>query len=167
MICLPCRTAADAHAPADQHCDAQPGPGAACDCQHRVDRYQPNPDHDISALHTLWERHLGTLYRAVFDAPPLPPAACRCGGQSFAGRILHTEWCSARRDPAPLREVAAQALAAGRTPLCACGGTTDHAPNCPVHPDRLRTVAAAATALLPAEVRLAGIHFAFATTTED
>lgn len=40
MICRTCQDAADAHAPRDQHCDATPGPGARCDCQHRVERYR-------------------------------------------------------------------------------------------------------------------------------
>lgn len=40
MICAQCSQAADQHAPRDQHCDTTPGPGAACDCAHRVERYR-------------------------------------------------------------------------------------------------------------------------------
>lgn len=41
MICTVCATAADQHAPADQHCA---DPRCTCQhrtCQHRTDRYQP------------------------------------------------------------------------------------------------------------------------------
>lgn len=41
MICQPCAAAADARAPRSQHCTSEGGPGAACDCQHRTDLYQP------------------------------------------------------------------------------------------------------------------------------
>lgn len=40
MICSLCAAAADARAPRNQHCNATGGPGAACDCQHQVDRYR-------------------------------------------------------------------------------------------------------------------------------
>jgi hypothetical protein len=111
VICLPCRTAADARAPRDQHCNTVPGPGAACDCQHRTDRYQPQPEDDLTAFHTLWEQHLGRVYRVMVDATCLPPAACRCGGQRFAGQVVHNSGCLWKNDPAPLRAVAEQALA--------------------------------------------------------
>ncbi|MDT0306150.1 hypothetical protein RM780_04130 [Streptomyces sp. DSM 44917] len=46
MVCPRCCAAADARAPRDQHCDANGGPGAACDCAHRVERYSDAPDPD-------------------------------------------------------------------------------------------------------------------------
>lgn len=42
MICPRCRDAADNALPRTAHCDADGGPGARCDCQHRTDRYR-NP----------------------------------------------------------------------------------------------------------------------------
>jgi hypothetical protein len=36
VICPPCRTAADQHAPREQHCDDD-----KCMCGHRVDKYRP------------------------------------------------------------------------------------------------------------------------------
>lgn len=41
MICQTCAAAADNRLVRDMHCDSEGGPGAACDCQHRVDRYRP------------------------------------------------------------------------------------------------------------------------------
>jgi hypothetical protein len=41
VICDPCAHAADRQLGRDAHCDAQPGPGSQCDCQHRTDRYRP------------------------------------------------------------------------------------------------------------------------------
>lgn len=38
MICAPCRAAADARAPRDQHCS-----DPKCMCGHRTDRYHPRP----------------------------------------------------------------------------------------------------------------------------
>jgi hypothetical protein len=43
MICRQCGDAADRQAPASEHCDTQPGPGAACDCAHRTDDYRQQP----------------------------------------------------------------------------------------------------------------------------
>lgn len=40
MVCDRCARAADQHAGRDQHCGSTGGPGAACTCQHRTDRYQ-------------------------------------------------------------------------------------------------------------------------------
>lgn len=45
MICPTCREAADDQLPADQHCGSAGGPGAACTCQHRADRYQDRDEH--------------------------------------------------------------------------------------------------------------------------
>ncbi len=39
MVCDTCARAADQRAGRDQHCDSKGGPGARCDCQHRVDQY--------------------------------------------------------------------------------------------------------------------------------
>lgn len=46
MICLTCREAADDQRAADQHCGSTGGPGAACTCQHRTDRYQGRDGHE-------------------------------------------------------------------------------------------------------------------------
>ncbi|MEE4546476.1 hypothetical protein V2S66_31490 [Streptomyces sp. V4-01] len=47
MICLKCRTAADARAPRDQHCG-----DAKCPCGHRTDRYRaPNGFAAIAAMY--------------------------------------------------------------------------------------------------------------------
>jgi hypothetical protein len=52
---------------------------------------------------------------------------------------------------------------------CPCGGgdfdgESIHAPECPIHPVRLKWAAEAATALLPEEARAAGLHFEYDTT---
>ena len=36
MICQQCSNAADQQAPASEHCNTKPGPGAPCDCAHRT-----------------------------------------------------------------------------------------------------------------------------------
>lgn len=41
MICDPCANAADNRLDRASHCDARPGAGAHCTCQHRTDRYRP------------------------------------------------------------------------------------------------------------------------------
>ncbi|SEO83277.1 hypothetical protein [Actinacidiphila rubida] len=180
MICLTCRIAADAQAPADQHCDTVPGPGAACDCQHRTDRYRKLDGRAVVAQFYRW---LDELTRPRL---PGPDAICPCGGVQFAGRPIHNADCPWKNDPAPLRAVAAQALGeqpdaqpfnirswpAPKVTPCPCGGAVIdgepiHAPDCPVHPVRLHVIEAAATAALPAELRAGGIHFAFEPTTED
>jgi hypothetical protein len=51
---------------------------------------------------------------------------------------------------------------------CACGGTkTLHAPDCPVHPMRLRAAERQATQALPQELRDAGLHFAYDITPDQ
>lgn len=51
---------------------------------------------------------------------------------------------------------------------CPCGGTqTIHAPDCPIHPMRLRWAAQQATAQLPQELRDAGMHFEYDTTEDE
>lgn len=94
----------------------------------------------------------------------MPPALQGPGWQPRSGR------------PDPLREVAAQALTEeqpksttrpGAQGSCACGGTTAlHAPDCPVHPMRLRAVERQATQALPQELRDAGLYFAYHTTPD-
>lgn len=42
MICRDCAEAADRHAGREAHCDAD----AACDCQHRTDRYRAEEQPD-------------------------------------------------------------------------------------------------------------------------
>lgn len=122
MICSTCATAADAHAPAGQHCDATGGPGARCDCAHRTDRYRPAPPPGLVAVAAFYDQ-LAALIPAELPWPP-PDSAMDA---------------------------------------CPCGGTTSqHAPDCPIHPVRLRAAAAAADALLPPEARAAGLHFEWA-----
>lgn len=67
MICAQCSQAADRHAPRDQHCNTTPGPGAACDCQHRVERYRALDG--APAIDRSYRQLAQTLQRAA----PLPP----------------------------------------------------------------------------------------------
>lgn len=53
MICSQCAHAADQRLPRGHHCDTTRGPGAACDCAHRVDRYRPAPLTVINATPPL------------------------------------------------------------------------------------------------------------------
>lgn len=110
MICSTCADAANRRAPADQHCG-----DPKCMCGHRTDKYRPAPepgpeDEELSIIAALFQQQLRTI-RHVTITDDAPPPACHCGGQRFAGRILHREVCWWKDDPAPLRALAAQALA--------------------------------------------------------
>ncbi|MER5909547.1 hypothetical protein ABT124_03325 [Streptomyces sp. NPDC001982] len=74
MICARCAHAADEQLGEEEHCDAQPGPDAQCDCQHRTDRYRPttarkeatvvvhihpDPPHIVDAIRDLRRNRLG------------------------------------------------------------------------------------------------------------
>jgi hypothetical protein len=50
VICHICAAAADRRAPAAEHCTSTGGPGAACDCAHRTDRYRPGAAHPGAVL---------------------------------------------------------------------------------------------------------------------
>lgn len=60
MICARCAHAADNQLGRAQHCDAQPGPGTPCDCQHRTDRYQQT----TVVIHIDASRAVAALRRA-------------------------------------------------------------------------------------------------------
>lgn len=70
MICGRCAHAADLQLPASEHCDEQAGPGAWCDCQHKVPDTPP-PRRDLIMAGAV------AVNRLVQDQPP--PAADPAG----------------------------------------------------------------------------------------
>lgn len=218
MICTRCATAADQRLPRGHHCDTAGGPGAACDCQHLVDRYRPAPLTVINATpplrvtacdagrhrahpgetcgdyeteravaHAAWESMFASaLYDAGVEAakqmtdqmlygPAGRPVPIHAGDAPAALRGPAARTPSG--DPEPLRRLAAEALGAEPTgqPLdgrAAVAAFYDHLDRVTEEmrarteqyrrelPDRAARIADHLTALLPDEVRAAGLYLA-------
>jgi hypothetical protein len=69
MICRRCRTAADHHRPADDHCDSTGGPSSGCSCQHRTNRYSTSPSGPLTDVSSADPAQQAAHFPAIVRRP--------------------------------------------------------------------------------------------------